>query len=97
MLPLLRRTSLLLANAVDKALPAERRFRALITVGGEGRGDDAAAATGSDQSKLLYEFRLEDRIPTKHLLRRIDVMVTAALGDLRKLLRSKNAPVTHLN
>jgi transposase len=39
-----------------------------------------------DQSKLFYQFRLEDRIPTNHLLRRIDVVVTAALADLHKEL-----------
>ena len=38
------------------------------------------------QSKLFYQFRLEDRIPTNHLLRRIDVVVTAALADLHKEL-----------
>jgi hypothetical protein len=36
-----------------------------------------------DQSKLFYQFRLEDRIPTNH---RIDVVVTAALADLHKEL-----------
>ena len=35
-----------------------------------------------DQGKLFYEFRLDDRIPKTHLLRRIDVFVTAALADL---------------
>ncbi|HEX2447061.1 MAG TPA: hypothetical protein VHK26_02605, partial [Methyloceanibacter sp.] len=35
-----------------------------------------------DQGKLFYEFRLDDRIPKDHLLRRIDVFVTAALADL---------------
>ena len=39
-----------------------------------------------DQSKLFYEFRLDDRIPKTHLLRRIDVFVTAALADLHKEL-----------
>jgi hypothetical protein len=34
-----------------------------------------------DQGKLFYEFRLDDRIPKDHLLRRIDVFVTAALAD----------------
>ena len=29
-----------------------------------------------DQGKLFYEFRLEDRIPENHLLRRINVFVT---------------------
>ena len=35
-----------------------------------------------DQGKLFYEFRLEDRIPENHLLRRINVFVTTALADL---------------
>ena len=39
-----------------------------------------------DQATLFYEFRLDDRIPKNHLLRRIDVFVTAALADLHKEL-----------
>jgi transposase len=39
-----------------------------------------------DQAKLFYEFHLDDRIPKNHLLRRIDVFVTAALADLHKEL-----------
>lgn len=39
-----------------------------------------------DQGKLFYEFRLDDRIPKHHLLRRIDAIVTAALTDLHKEL-----------
>ena len=39
-----------------------------------------------DQGKLFYAFRLDDRIPKDHLLRRIDVFVTAALADLHKEL-----------
>jgi hypothetical protein len=35
-----------------------------------------------DHGKLFYEFRLDDRVPKNHLLRRIDVFVTAALADL---------------
>jgi hypothetical protein len=34
-----------------------------------------------DQASLLYEFRLDDRVPKDHLLRRIDIFVTAALAD----------------
>jgi len=41
-----------------------------------------------DQGRLFYEFRLEDRIPEHHLLRRIDVFVTTALADLHKGLES---------
>jgi transposase len=39
-----------------------------------------------EQGRLFYEFRLEDRIPENHLLRRIDVVITAALTDLHKEL-----------
>ncbi len=39
-----------------------------------------------DQGKLFYEFHLDDRVPKNHLLRRIDVFVTAALADLHKEL-----------
>jgi hypothetical protein len=39
-----------------------------------------------DQSSFLYEFRLDDMIPKGHLLRRIDVFVTAVLDDLHEQL-----------
>jgi transposase len=39
-----------------------------------------------DQGKLFYVFQLEDRIPENHLLRRMNVFVTAALDDLHKIL-----------
>ena len=39
-----------------------------------------------DQGKLFYEFRLEDRIPETHLLRRMNVFVALALADLHKEL-----------
>jgi hypothetical protein len=45
----------------------------------------AAAMMGRqrrDQGRLFYEFRLEDRIPENHLLRRMNVFVTMALADL---------------
>ena len=41
-----------------------------------------------DQGKLFYEFRLDDRVPQNHLLRRIDVFVTSALADLHQGLES---------
>ncbi len=40
-----------------------------------------------DKTSLFYEFRLEDRIPKDHLLRRINVFVTPVLGDMREQLR----------
>ena len=36
-----------------------------------------------DQGRLFYEFRLEDRIPENHLLRRMNVFVTVALAVKR--------------
>jgi transposase len=41
-----------------------------------------------DQGRLFYEFRLEDRIPENHLLRRMNVFVTVALADLHKELKA---------
>src|SRR6186997_674762 len=41
-----------------------------------------------DQGRLFYEFRLEDRIPENHLLRRMNVFVTAALADVHEQLDS---------
>ena len=40
----------------------------------------------SDQSQLFYLFNLEQRIPTVHLLRRINPIVTQVLADLREKL-----------
>jgi transposase len=53
-------------------------------------GSGGAAMMGRqqrDQGRLFYEFRLEDRIPEAHLLRRMNVFVTAALADLHKELK----------
>ena len=40
-----------------------------------------------DQGKLFYEFNLDDIVPADHLLRRMDVFVTTALGDLHAQLK----------
>jgi transposase len=40
-----------------------------------------------DQSRLFYMFNLEDRIPLRHMLRRINPVVTRVLGELRAQLR----------
>jgi transposase len=40
-----------------------------------------------DQSQLFYAFNLEERIPDRHLLRRINPIVTGVLGELREGLR----------
>ena len=40
-----------------------------------------------DQASLFYEFRLEDRIPKDHLLRRINVFVAAVLCGVREQLK----------
>src|SRR3977135_4728303 len=39
-----------------------------------------------DQTSFFYEFRLDDRVPKNHLLRRINVFVTAALADVQEQL-----------
>jgi transposase len=40
-----------------------------------------------DQGSLFYEFRLDDRIPKDHLLRRMNVFVTLVLRDVREQLK----------
>jgi transposase len=40
-----------------------------------------------DQSQLFYLFNLEERIPVRHLLRRINPIATRVLGDLRGKLQ----------
>src|SRR6202051_4292865 len=40
-----------------------------------------------DQSQLFYLFNLEDRIPERHLLRRINPIVTQVLAELRETLK----------
>src|SRR6202043_1002446 len=40
-----------------------------------------------DQASFFYEFRLDERIPKEHLLRRIDVFVTPVLADMRAGLK----------
>lgn len=41
-----------------------------------------------DQASLFYEFRLEDRIPNDHLLRRINVFIGPVLDGMREQLGS---------
>ena len=41
-----------------------------------------------DQSQFLYLFNLEARIPARHLLRRINPIVTRVLAELRETLRT---------
>ena len=40
-----------------------------------------------DQSQVFYLFNLEERIPARHLLRRINPIATRVLGDLRGKLQ----------
>jgi hypothetical protein len=40
-----------------------------------------------DQSQLFYLFNLEERIPSRHFLRRINPIVTRILAGLREKLR----------
>src|SRR6202161_1467994 len=39
-----------------------------------------------EQWSLFYQFRSDDRVPKNHLLRRINVFVTAALADVHEQL-----------
>ena len=41
---------------------------------------------GSDQASLFYEFRLDDRVPKNHLLRRINAFMTEALAFVHEQL-----------
>ena len=50
-----------------------------------------------DQGRLFYEFRLEDRIPENHLLRRMNVFVTAALSDLHRELEPYYSDIGRLS
>ena len=40
----------------------------------------------SEQWSLFYQFRLDERVPKDHLLRRIDRFVTASLADIHERL-----------
>jgi len=40
-----------------------------------------------DQGRLFYDFNLDDVVPRHHLLRRMNVFVTAALADLHEQLK----------
>src|SRR5262245_33191330 len=40
-----------------------------------------------DQSQLFYLFNLEERIPARHLLRRINPIVAGVLAELREELK----------
>jgi len=40
-----------------------------------------------NQASLFYQFRLDDRVPKDHLLRRVDGFVTAALADMHERLK----------
>src|SRR5262249_42544001 len=40
-----------------------------------------------DQASLFYEFRLQDRIPKDHLLRRINVVIGPVLEGVREQLK----------
>lgn len=40
-----------------------------------------------DQASFFYEFRLDDRVPKDHLLRRINGFLTPVLGGMHEQLR----------
>src|SRR5262249_30882937 len=55
---------------------------------GNSTGDSAMMGWQSgDQSQLFYLFNLEERIPARHLLRRINPIVTSVQADLREKLQ----------
>jgi transposase len=57
-------------------------------LGGVSKGDSAMMGRQTDdQSQLFYLFNLESRIPARHLLRRINPIVTRVLADLREKLK----------
>jgi transposase len=41
-----------------------------------------------DQASFFYHFRLDERVPKDHLLRRIDSFVTVAVADMHERLRA---------
>lgn len=49
----------------------------------------------TEQTRLFYEFRLEDRMPEGHLLRRIDGLTSAA--PQKKALAGTRAGVSHMS
>ena len=44
-----------------------------------------------DQSQFIYMFNLEGRVPARHLLRRINAMVTCVLADLIDIIAPSRA------
>ncbi len=55
---------------------------------GAGKGDSAMIGWQTDdQSQLFYLFNLEERIPARCLLRRINPIVTRVLADLCEKLK----------
>ena len=40
----------------------------------------------NDQAQFFYSFHLDERVPTGHLMRRIDVFVTQALAGIHREL-----------
>ena len=73
------------ADAVEKVLRLAPNSDSADSEGqGLGGSDDGSAEGRSGE--FFYEFRLDDRIPKDHLLRRIDGFVTAALADVHERL-----------
>ena len=72
-------------DAVEKVLRLAPNSDSADSEGHGLGGSDDGSAEG-DQASLFYEFRLDDRIPKDHLLRRIDGFVTAALADVHERL-----------
>ena len=47
-----------------------------------------------DQSQFIYMFNLEGRVPARHLLRRINAMVTCVLADLIDIIAPSRAKLS---
>ena len=50
-----------------------------------------------DQTRLFYPFNLDGRVPATHLLRRINVFVTAALAGVHREMAAFYSPIGRLS
>jgi hypothetical protein len=74
--------------SLPERLPARsiRKKNFLTHLQGHRVGDDGAAGPRSGAD--LYEFSLDEMIPTDHLLRRINVFAAAVLADLHHRVKA---------
>jgi hypothetical protein len=68
--------------------PSRRAANDDSVLGGVSRGDSAMIGRqAGDQSQLFSLFNLEECIPARHFLRRINPIATRVLADLREKLK----------